>query len=117
MEGLTRDAILAAVDKTAREVTPFEVPEWGGTVYIRKLSVLDLKKTGFFDGSGDPNDIPVKVVAACLAAEDGSALFSTEDVEALAAGSFQIILRVFAECAKVNGLSAEELEGTAETFA
>jgi hypothetical protein len=113
---LNRDSILAAVEKAAREVSPFEVPEWGGTVYIRKLSVHDLKKTGFFDGSGDPNDIPVKVVTACLADEAGAPLFSEEDVEELSESSFQVILRVFAECAKVNGLAAAELEDATRTF-
>jgi hypothetical protein len=113
---LNRDSILAAVEEAAREVSPFEVPEWGGTVYIRKLSVLDLKKTGFFDGSGDPNDIPVKVVASCLADEEGTPLFSEEDVAKLSESSFQIILRVFAECAKVNGLAAGELEGMEASF-
>lgn len=107
---LTRDQILSA--RRGRKPTALEVPEWGGTVYIRVLSAEDQLAIADSDGGVTP----VKVLVACLVDENGERLFSGEDATELGKEDFPVILRVFAEVARLNGLSSKELDEAMESF-
>jgi hypothetical protein len=109
--GLTREQILAA--RRDRKPHRFEVPEWGGDVFIRVLSAKD--QMVLSDGV-DPKETPVKVLCYSLVNEDGERLFSDEDFEALADMDWPVIMRVFTESAKLNGLSTKELEKAMQDF-
>lgn len=116
MAALTREDILAAIAARKAAVEELEVPDWGGTVYLRRLSVEALRATGFLDGTGDPSEVPLRVLAASVTDEHGSPLFSMDDVKALAEAEFQTVIRVFTEAARINGLSSAELEEAVAAF-
>jgi len=103
--GLTREQILAA--RRNRKPQRFEVPEWGGEVFIRVLSAED--QMALADGE-DSKQVPVKVLCATLVDEDGTRLFTDDDAAELAREDFPVIMRVFSEAAKLNGLSTKELD-------
>lgn len=115
--GLSREGILAGIAARRQLVEPIEVPEWGGAVFIRHLSAAELEETGFLDEGSNGAEMPVRILAACLADETGSPLFAQEDAKVLADAEFAVILRVFAEAARINGLSSEELEAATAAFA
>jgi hypothetical protein len=116
---LTRDEIIAAIAARKAEVDTVPVPEWGGDVFIRRLDANDLEATGLLDGGSGANaaKMAVQLMIICVAAEDGTPLFTEDDRDLLAGAEFPIVLRVFAEVAKINGLSNEELEEAMAAFA
>lgn len=108
--GLTRQQILAA--RKDRKPTRLEVPEWGGDVFIRVLSVEDQLQW---------EDMPQReVVMRCLVIalvdEDGRRIFEDGDETELAREEFPVIMRVFSEVAKVNGLTSKELDDAMASF-
>lgn len=111
--GLTRDQIIAAIDARKAEVTPIEVPEWGGTVYARRLSVGDVEASGAYEAGSNST---VLMIITCLADEDGNRLFTEKDIASLTAAELPVIMRVFAEVAKINGLETDDLEEAIAVF-
>lgn len=108
---LTREQILAS--RGDRKPVPFDVPEWGGTVYIKVMSVRD--QVELTDGK-KPTDVPLLVVLQSVVDENGQRLFLDDDVEWLADEAFPVVLRVFTFAAKLNGLSTAELEEAVASF-
>ena len=110
MQDLSRDEVLAAIARRRKEVEPLEVEEWGGTVYIRRLSPSEVSETGLGSDKDnkDPSIFPV-VLAATLTDRHAELLFSTEDVEELAKADMALVARVFGEVVRVNGLMTPEL--------
>lgn len=100
---LTRETILNAKPKTK----PIEVPEWGGTVYIRKLSIAaiqSLKEVGERVGG-------VQWLIVCLCDEHGNNLFTEADAEQLESDtSYETCLAIIHEAMAYNGLSKSAIE-------
>lgn len=118
MTALTRDEIIAAIAARKAEVEPIEVPEWGGTVYARRLSAGDAEKTGLFKEDAEQTaEMTIGLIITCLTDEAGERIFSDEDVAHLTEADFPVVMRVFAEVAKVNGLAAEALDEAIAAFA
>lgn len=106
---MTKDEIVAAIAARKRDTVAVEVPEWGGTVNIRRLSAGELDATGMISGE-ESAETSLKVLAASLCDEDGELLFGIDELRALDDIDAMLTLRLFAECARVNGLMSEELE-------
>lgn len=115
---LSREEILAGIQARQKTVVTVDVPEWGGSVCIRRLSAAEADATGLAAtrDERDPNVVP-RVLAASLADADGELLFTVDDVEALAHADMAVAARVFGEIIKANGLSSPELDEAMEAFA
>jgi len=110
MPALTKEQILAADDLGLLKVS---VPEWGGDVYIRVMSVgerdayenewVRKKETGV-------DDFRTKFLVRCLVDERGSRLFGNGDVEKLAAKSAKVVNRVWQAAMEHNNLSDGGIE-------
>lgn len=107
---LTREQILAA-DDLKSEVVP--VPEWGGEVRVgmmsgaRRDAFEDSLRT---DGALDLSNRRAKLVAAALIDEQGNALFTSADIEALGRKSMAALDRVTGIAQRLNKLGDAELE-------
>lgn len=114
---LTKEQIEAAVAARAADVAKIEVPEWGGDVYLRKLSAQAVEQLGLADGKRDAATV-AKTIAYSLTEEDGTPLY--DDVEAGGAIFAQLdmatVARVFAECMRVNELLDEDMEAALARF-
>src|SRR4051794_22108084 len=77
---LSREMILSLNDVKREAV---EVPEWGGTVYVRTLSGKERRQ--FFTHLGTDSLTSAHMVAWCACDENGNRLFTDDDVEALLA--------------------------------
>ncbi len=113
---LSREGILRAIETRGRETVPVEVPEWGGTVHVRRLSYAELQEIGLEEGSRPSAEQVVRLVASCLADPRGERLFSDEDAPQLARADVGAFTRVLLEALRVNGLASAELEKMVEGF-
>lgn len=107
---LTADQILAADDAGLKKVS---VPEWGGDVYIRVMSVgerdeyermwIGKKETGF-------ENFRTQYLARVLCDEKGTLLFTREQVGKLAAKSGKVMSRLFDVATAHNVMNEEAVE-------
>lgn len=112
-QSLDREAILAADDL---KIEPVDVPEWGGRVFVRSLSGI---QRDALDGDGlrrkkagqsDWEHFRGRYAAACVCDEEGAALFTLSDVEALSAKSASALDRIYEKADELNGISASAME-------
>lgn len=108
---LDRDSILNVVDLKPEVV---EVPEWGGSLYIRMLTASERDKfEASCVGTGKKqnlSNIRARLVVLCACDEAGERLFTDGDAEALGRKSAAAVDRVFGACSKLNGFSSQDIE-------
>jgi|TARA_R100000734_G_C3316578_1_gene109134 hypothetical protein len=108
---LDRDAILNVVDLKPEVV---EVPEWGGSLYIRMLTASERDKfEASCVGTGKKQNltnIRARLVVLCACDEAGERLFTDADAEALGRKSAAAVDKVFGACSKLNGFSSQDIE-------
>ena len=111
---LSRTDILAAQDLVQTEI---DVPEWGGKLYLRGLSAAE--RSAYENRfrtlrQEDPEQASLKAVVLLIAmtaiSSDGRPVFTEEDLDALAAKSFDVLLKVFHAARRVNGMAAGDDE-------
>jgi hypothetical protein len=112
---LNRDQILKAEDLPFRDI---EVPEWGGTVRIRTMTggerdafeKLIYVKAKDGEVEFDNENYRAKLLSFSIVDENGTRMFSVDDVKVLGAKSAKVINRL-ADIARVlSGISKEEAE-------
>lgn len=118
MNILTRDQILAASDLKSEAV---EVPEWGGTVYVRamsgterdawEVSMLEVHENGKgLKARPVLTDLRAKLCARCIADEAGNRLFTDADVEVLGQKSAAALDRVYGVAQRLNAIGEKDIE-------
>lgn len=82
-ESLTADKILARIQPHYAPVS-VEMPEWGGTVHVRKLSSTDLDR--YYESlKGSPADrVRGLILATAICDANGIRLYSDSDAKQLA---------------------------------
>lgn len=109
---LTRADILGADDLRTERVS---VPEWGGDVMIRAVSLAEREA---FEQAAVVDDDSVAVIARMVAmaavGADGKPLFTPDDVAALAAKGAGPIMRLSQVAMRLNGLVASDIEDLAK---
>jgi hypothetical protein len=106
---LSRDAILACNDRKSVAV---EIPEWGGTVYVRVMSGADRDQFDALvtkDGV-TRSEITSLLARLCIADEAGAPLFRDEDIAVLAQKSAAVLDRIFDVATKLNATSGEAID-------
>jgi hypothetical protein len=90
------------------------IPVWGMTA--RERSVFE---KSFVGKSGQTIDGRVqefreRLVVACCRNDDGSQIFTAEDVSALGAKNADIVERIVNVCQRLSGMTKEDVEETAK---
>lgn len=108
---LSRQAILVVQDISTQDV---EVPEWGGAVRVRQMTVAERKE--FATKSKDTDSTAMGVWMLCMLCvdEQGKPLFEQADVDELLKRSFQAVDRVIDAVLSVNGLGDKQIEAAAK---
>ena len=110
MAVLSAEQILAAADAKTFEVS---VPEWGGEIYIRVMSVgeRDAHELEWLrcKEKGVPN-FRTKFLARVISDKDGNRLFNDHQIDALSKKSGSVMSRLFNEAMKFNAVSEEDVE-------
>lgn len=114
MASLTKDQIFAADDMGMLKLA---VPEWGGDVYIRVMTVGERdayenewqrkRETGV-------DDFRTKFLVRCLVDEKGNRLFDNADVARLSQKSARVMNRVWLAAMEHNNLSEQSIEELAK---
>jgi hypothetical protein len=113
---LTREQILGAQDI---RIEPVEVPEWGGVVYVKRMSCraaeeyqdwLMARQNG--DGSLKMADLRASLLARVLCDDQGRLLFSEDDIGALGEKDSAVMARLFQAAQKASGLVDDAVEET-----
>jgi hypothetical protein len=118
VQDLTFEQIESADD---REITPVDVPEWGGRVYVRVLGADDL--VDYFDRCRKPDSdeyddkkLKTELLARAVCDAAGSRLFA--DASKVKTSNWGVVSRLYKAASKVNKLHAEEAaekKGSSET--
>lgn len=101
---LTREQILGADDRPKKKVA---TPEWGGEVYVKTLSAAQREE--WEKALVAKADVRATMVAFAVCDEKGAALFSRDDVKALAEKSAPIIERIFDAAFALNRVSEADI--------
>lgn len=123
MAALTKEAILAVAD-AKRTIEELDVPEFGGTAYVRGLTSgeRDHYEAQVMQRRGKelvPNltNARAKLVVLALCDENGERLFGDRDISALGKLPAKGVQRIFDKARDLAGLSEEdvdELEGNSD---
>ena len=121
MKLLTADDILQASDLPKQLV---DVPEWGGSVYVRALSGSErdsyeasIVGTRTDNKQLNLNNIRARLCALTICDEAGKRLFSDAQINALGNKSAAALQRIYDVARKLSGLSPEDVEELAEGIA
>jgi hypothetical protein len=109
MAMLSAEQILAADDSAALRV---EVPEWGGEVHIRVMSVGERDSyERLWIGRKDSgiDNFRTEYLARVLCDDRGNLLFSREQIDKLAAKSGAVMGRLFDLAMKHNRMTEEDV--------
>lgn len=107
MAGLSANQIISADDAKIEAV---EVPEWGGTVYIKTLRGTD--RDAFEESLSKEKDKPFRsrFLVMTLCDERGSLLFKPEQVASLGEKSSLVLNRLFDASWAINYFTPEKVE-------
>lgn len=114
-DALSREDILDADDLQRKEV---DIPEWGGTAYIRQLRGDEFEEVVNDVLGGNPEiedfseaeHFQAELLVRCLCDEDGERILEPDDVEVLAQKSVAVLNRLSEVVNEVNGFE-EDLAG------
>ncbi len=120
-EPLGRDAIFAVDDQS---IQPLEVPEWGGTVYLRVMTGEE--RDEYENGMVNPatgkltkrDNFRARLAVIVLCNEDGERLFTPGDVGKICKKGGKALDRIFAAGTKLNGMTEDdvkEIKGNSES--
>jgi len=107
MAVLSKGAILAADDVKLKTV---DVPEWGGAVYMRVISGADRDKFEQAYSDKELGMFRVRFLAASICDENGSRLFSDEEIDELGRKSSIVINRLFNAAFSHNAFTSEAID-------
>jgi hypothetical protein len=109
---LSRDKILAAADIETQEM---EIPEWGGTIVVREMTMAEVDEFGLSSAQADGRldtrkmrGIRARVVSWCVVDEEGKPLFRKSDVDELLKKSNRVVDRIFDAILALSGMSPDE---------
>jgi hypothetical protein len=109
---LTREQILSATSLAREEV---QVPQWGGSVWIRTLTALDRGRydESFLDEDRKVKntslaDMKIRLVALCACDESGQALFTEADIAALGQTGADAVDACFDVASRLNAIGKKD---------
>jgi hypothetical protein len=107
MPALSASQILSANDTKVQSV---DVPEWGGTTYVRVLRGTDRDRFEEWVNKEKDKSVRCQFLVLTLCDESGTLLFTPDQVAALGEKSGDVLARVFDKAWEINYLSAKAVD-------
>lgn len=104
---LNRDAILAKPELPRVAV---DVPEWGGTVFVREMTGVERDRFEAAHAKAPNDNFRARIAVATLCDDSGKRLFSEADVAALGEASSAALSRVLDAALMVNKFGDKAIE-------
>lgn len=112
MGALSKEAILAATDSKVESV---EVPEWGGSVYIRTFNALERDKLSQqLSGTSGKDLLHAMFARYGICDEKGTPLFGDGDIIRLGQKSAIALGRVVDRIIALNKMRPDDVESAAK---
>jgi hypothetical protein len=105
---LSRDAILQCAPVLPKELV--EVPEWGGSVWVRTVSASERDKLEMEWERTKRVHFRARLVFVCACDEAGAPLFRETDIPCLGAKSTTAVTRICDVAFRLNGFTKTEIE-------
>lgn len=112
---LSKAALLAAANQTKLE--PLELPELGGTVYVKAMTAGEREQ---FEQDMTSNDlvkskkVRATVFANSVTDENGNRLFTPDDIDSINSLPASIVSKVFDKSNELNGINTQQVIEQAE---
>jgi hypothetical protein len=113
---LTREQILEAQDIEVREI---DVPEWGGIVKIRALTLREREEYDswlFSTNKLDSTTSRARLLSMAIVGDDGNPIFTEGDIKALAKKNSKICVRLSYIVQKLSGMTPGAIQEMTEDF-
>ncbi len=107
---LTKEQALNADDLRSQEV---EIPEWGGSVWVRTMTgeERDAFEVAVMNGDGIHRDnFRARLAVATVVDVEGDRVFEDSDIGPLGRKSAAALDRIMGVAMKLNGLSKDDVE-------
>lgn len=104
---LNREAVLKVRDTETKDIP---VPEWGGSIRVRTMTVAERNDFARRATSEDKVNVSSWLVSILAVNEKGDSLFTAEDVPELERRNFRAVDRVVKAILEVNGISEKKVE-------
>ena len=112
---LTKDAIFSLKDDLGLKAV--EVPEWGGTIYLRGLRGIerDAFETSMWDGEGKDKkqnlaNLRARLLVRSISDENGVRVFGDDDAAELGLRSGKVLDRLYDIAAALSGIGPQAVE-------
>lgn len=110
---MDRATLIAAMEAAAvAKPVPVEVPAWGGTLHVRRLSVADMEEASSAERPKDKRNLS-RAAARVLCDEAGQRLFDPSneaDIDLIARQPWAVLQQILDASDKANGLDAGAVE-------
>lgn len=104
---LNREAILGSQDIVTQDVA---VPEWGGSIRVRTMTVAERNDFARRASSEDKVSVAAWLISVLAVDQAGVTLFKPEDVQELERRNFRAVDRVVQAILEVNGITEKKVE-------
>lgn len=112
MVALGKDEILAAIDSKVESV---DVPEWGGSVFVRTFNALERDKLSSQLGGMSGKEMMTTLIARFgICDEQGKPLFTDADILKLGQKSATALSRIVDRIVALNRMRPEDVEAAAK---
>lgn len=110
---LTRDQILS---QTSLRKSVVEVPEWGGSITLRAITVAERDTLEQFIASqkGNIKGIRPRLLRLCAVDDSGAHIFTDADTGTIEKIDASVAERLIDECMKLCGLKQSEVAGNSK---
>lgn len=108
---LNRDAVLKVTDTVTKDIP---VPEWGGSLRVRTMTVAERNDFARRASSEDKVSVAAWLVSVLAVDENNKPLFKAEDVPEIERRNFRAVDRVVQAILEVNGISEKKVEEAAK---
>jgi hypothetical protein len=106
---LTRDQILSRDDATP-DLHTIEIPEWGGSAFVRVLSGKQRERFEKAVGRENESNLRGLFAALCLCDDKGKPIFTEADISALGEKSSKALDRVYRAGIKLNAIGKDDID-------
>jgi hypothetical protein len=104
---LNRDAILAANDVATTDV---EVPEWGGSIRVRSMTVAEQNEFAKRVSADDKSSVGAWLMSKLAIDDHGSSIFKPEDIAELEKKNAKAVGVVVDAILRVNKIGEKEVD-------
>jgi hypothetical protein len=97
------------------KIKEVEIPEWGGTVYVRSMDGVLRDWVEAEWRKPNPTNVRAMICVATICDADGKLLFDNKDVETLSKKNYAALDRIVIASAEINEITQKQIDDLKKT--